>query len=130
MWLADSEDADQAFFQLFQRLRALAVKSGLHAAWLEDHNHVFSAEAIWAKLCKFKKRTSTGTDWLNLFQLRSAPDAVLQSLGAALQQILIRLVGPSTSFEVILDLIPKKSGGFRTTATLASSWRLLTSILI
>ena len=40
------------------------------------------------------------------------------------------LVGPATPHFVVLDLIPKKGNGFRTTATFASYWRIPTSILV
>ena len=131
LWLADgpNECPKRAFAELFTKLRNVALQSGLHQTWLEDHAIKFQPESIGTKIRRFKKRTSTGTDWLELSKLRDAPDEVLESLGATLQQMAIHLVGPAHSFQVLLDLIPKKNDGFRTTATFASHWRILTAIL-
>ena len=66
-----------------------------------------------------------------LADLKKAPDAVLASLGAVPQQFMIRLVGPSVPFHVILDLIPKKNPAeCRTMCTFPSHWRILTALLL
>ena len=129
LWLADDPGTAEAWTNLFLELRQQALRNGKHKRWLAENSYRFKAANVRARLKTFKLRTSTGTDWLELRHLREAPDAVLEALGNVLRHFVEHLIGPEQSYMVILDLIPKKSEGFRTTATFASHWRLLTSIL-
>jgi hypothetical protein len=134
LWKVDDPGYQDAFLQAFLQLSDHAIQEGHLDRWLANNSDRFSPANIRRALWRFKARTSTGTDWVHLHQLRLAPDEVLEALGGILQQFVTHLVGPNLEVPVILDLIPKKtlpgaSPDFRSTATFASHWRILTSIM-
>ena len=130
LWKVGDIHTTEEFAKLFHQLRAEAICKGAPKEWIESNVHRFEPPYLRQCLKRFKPRASTGSDWLPLKPLRDAPDDVLAALGATLQQTAVHLVGPSVNLPVTLDLLEKKGSGFRTTATFASHWRLITSVLL
>ena len=75
------------------------------------------------------QRISKGVCHLELQRLRQSPDEVLASLGKTLSRVAWISVGPADCHWQLLDLIPKKSGGFRSVATMCALRRVLFGLL-
>ena len=119
--LTETEWADT-----FQKLRTWALEQ--RAKGTESTTEVFdlvSIANIRKALARFKKRTSTGLCGTRLQELKLSPDYVIASISKILQSMLEAVLGPSEGMEVLLHLISKKLGGFRTVCTFPSIWRIM-----
>ena len=96
---------------------------------LQQLQERFSGESVRRVLSRFKTHTSTGVCNLPLRRLKIAPPPVLSTLGRTLAMVAWLAVGPDECCWQLLDLVPKKLGGFRTVATMGSLWRILLGLL-
>ena len=78
LWQADDEDAGQAYFKTFQRLREHLMKERVQgsALGLEQLRQKLAPQAILLALKSFKQKTSTGYCGAVLSQLRGCPEEV------------------------------------------------------
>ena len=131
LWRADEPEAHKEFAEAFVELRtqlSMARAKGLSPS-LQQLEALFDVPQVRRALSQFKSSTSTGVCQVALRDLRSAPDEVLRSLGHMLARVAWLGVGPSECHWQLLDLIPKKPGGFRSVATMCSLWRIAAALL-
>ncbi len=131
LWRADEPEAHKEFAEAFVELRtqlSMARAKGLSPS-LQQLEALFDVPQVRRALAQFKSSTSTGVCRVALCDLQLAPDEVLSSLGHMLARIALLGIGPSECHWQLLDLIPKKSGGFRSVATMCSLWRIAAALL-
>ena len=131
LWRADEPDAHKEFALAFVELRtqlSRARAKGLSPSH-QQLEALFDVPHVRRALAHFKSSTSTGVCQVALRDLRMAPDEILRSLGHMLARVAWLGIGPSECHWQLLDLIPKKSGGFRSVATMCSLWRIAAALL-
>ena len=97
----------------------------LHVSPHELDELVFPDPSETRKLAKkFKVRTSIGSDWLHPGNVALLQDATLLQLVQLWKMMLLAGVCPKRIVVIMFSLIPKKDGGERPVANMATIWRL------
>jgi hypothetical protein len=125
LWASQDDSCNDEFVDSFATLRKVALANCDVQAWATKLKVKLRNGGLKSILARFKKRTSTGSCNVQLRFLQSLPPPVLDELIDVIVGLATNLSGPLEGNLVWLDLICKKSAGFRTVATFPSLWRIL-----
>ena len=92
---------------------------------LQEDRPVFTPQALRRALATFSSGTAIGLDGLDFRMLSSMPAPGWTQLCHLLGEIVGSVALPPQQLNVLLALLPKKAGGFRTIAICPSIYRLV-----
>ena len=93
--------------------------------WNNDVAAATSPPAIRKAAATFAKDTGIGPDHLEFIHIAALPLCALKELGEIIRDIVSHLAWPIQTYAAFTELIARKAGGTRATATCTSLYRLV-----
>ncbi len=90
---------------------------------------MFTPDRVRTAAAAFKPSTSLGVGQLPFALVAELPDDALQALCDLYTDMWVDLAFPVQTFAVLMHLLPKKLGGYRTIAVLPTLYRLFMKLV-